>query len=377
MTGSEVAIVQSSGSLAVRADQGDWTEEQKAALAQIGVAEAPRGDQLVFLHVSQRMQLDPFNKEIYMIGRWDPELGRKKWTIQVGIDGFRSKSAEHPEYAGVDDAEWCGDDGKWVDVWLSDDPPKAARFTVYRRDQDKPTRSVAHYREYVQTKKDGKPTHRWATAPAHQLAKCAEALARRTAFPRKLGGVYLPEELDHLDNSQPPPGVIAEAERVDRPAAAEPDWDALITEHEAERDVGKLWDLRKLAQGMRPNDGPLLNKIAEAWQRTKKAAATPPEPAPAPATPPDPAPARPTAAAAEPATQKANASQRRALSKLLAARNVKTADAQLRAVTHMLERDDLASLDDLTAEEISHVIGSLESMKQPAAGRSGAGGRQH
>lgn len=269
MTGTELAVA---GALAVRAGQSDWTDTQKAALAQMGIAEAPRGDQLVFLHVSQQMGLDPFAGEIYMIGRWDAALGRKKWTIQVGINGFRAKSEEHPEFAGVGDAEWCGEDGVWHDVWLSDEPPKAARFTVYRKDQGRPTRSVALYREYVQTKSDGKiPTQRWANAPADQLAKCAEAKARRTAFPRRLGGVYAPEEMEHLSNPQP---IVVESQRVEAEQIeqAEPDWDGMITASEtavSRDDLTKVWNL---ARGLRPNDGALLNKIAEAGERINQAA---------------------------------------------------------------------------------------------------------
>jgi phage recombination protein Bet len=260
----------SQGALAVRGDQQDWNEMQRAALAQIGVAEAPRGDQLVLLHVSQRMGLDPFNKEIYMIGRWDPAAQKKKWTIQVGIDGFRSKSEEHSQYAGVGDAEWCGPDGQWTDVWVGDDPPTAARFTVYRKDQPKPTRSVALYKEYVQKNAQGKPTQRWATAPADQLAKCAEAKARRTAFPRQLGGVYATEELEHLHNPQPAP-VIVESERVPDPAT-EPNWDALIEAAEtavSRTELKKVWDL---ARGVRRNDTALLERIAAAGERINTAA---------------------------------------------------------------------------------------------------------
>nr|MBA2695289.1 hypothetical protein [Actinomycetota bacterium] len=90
MSSNEVAVratTDGGGALSVRPDQIEWDPQQQAALAQIGVADAPRGDQLVLMHVSQRMGLDPFAKEIYMIGRWDPEAGRKKWAIQVGIDG--------------------------------------------------------------------------------------------------------------------------------------------------------------------------------------------------------------------------------------------------------------------------------------------------
>lgn len=261
MSAYESVIFQRRGSLAVRDDQSDWTEEQRAALEQIGVAEAPHGDQLVFLHVSQRMGLDPFNKEIYMIGRWDRELGRKRWTIQIGIDGFRSKSEDNPEYAGIDGPEWCGKDGVWRDVWLLDEPPVAARFTVYRRDWERPVRAVAHYREYVQLKNDNKPTAMWTKA-AGQLGKCAEALARRKAFPRKLRGVYLDEELQHLDN--PAPKMAIDGGRAEIPASqAEPDWDSLIAEAVAAGDMEAIKDAWTLAQAMRPDDGELATRFAD------------------------------------------------------------------------------------------------------------------
>lgn len=331
------------GALAVGDDQQDWTEVQKAALAQLGVGEAPRGDQLVFLHVSQRMNLDPFNKEIYMIGRWDPEAGKKKWAIQVGIDGFRSKSEEHPQFAGVGNVEWCGPDGVWTDVWLSEQPPAAARFTVYRKDQEGPIRAVAIYREYVQTKKDGNPTQRWRNAAAAQLGKCSEALTRRTAFPRQLGGVYIPEELDHLDNPQPPPVVIeAEVE------PAEPDWDALLTQYEGS--VADLWELRALAKGMRPNDSPLLNKIAQAWQRAKDA-----EGAAATEGKPDPV---ADAAATQPALQV----QMRRIFALLKKRGIGD-DGHLAAASTVLQRD-ITSFKDLTANDASKLIDQLEKLER-------------
>jgi len=264
MTNAEVTVrplVHSGGALVLRGDQRDWTDQQRAALAQIGIADAPIGDQLVFLHVCQRMGLDPFNKEIYMIGRWDSELGRKKWTIQVGIDGFRSKSEEHPDYEGVGDAEWCGEDGVWREVWAGPGAPMAARFSVYRRGLREPVRAVAHYREYVQTNSQGQPTRTWRLSPANQLSKCAEALARRRAFPRRLGGLYVHEEMQHLDNPVPPP-VIATAS-----PDPEPDWDTMITQHEQEGDRDKLADLWRLARGMCPNDTALLERIAAAGER--------------------------------------------------------------------------------------------------------------
>lgn len=345
MTGTEVATVQGTGALALRGDQADWTEMQQAALAQIGVAEAPRGDQLVLLHVSQRTGLDPFAKQIYMIGRNDKDApGGKKWTIQTGIEGFRVVSERHPQYGGVTDpdAEWCGEDGVWRDVWLDDTkPPVAARFGVLRKDFPHPVRAVARYSEYVQTKYSGEPNSMWRKMSAHMLAKCAEALARRKAFPQDLGNVYTDDEMGHVDN---PPPVIVQSERAE---PTEPDWDGLIAQHQAARDVQGLWDLRKLAQGMRPNDGGLLNRIAQAWQDTRTAAAESPPDKPA--------------AAAKPSKGRMNH-----LFGLLAEAGVKTTEARHRLASHVLERD-INSFADLPAAEVDDLIRRLEQRQADAA----------
>ena len=181
------------------------TSQQVIAVIEEGaVADAPKADQAVFLHYCQRTGLDPFARQIYMIGRWSRE--GTKYTIQTSIDGFRligrrAADARH-EQLEVSDTEWCGPDGQWRDVWLSDEPPAAARVSVIRNGGRFP--AVALFREYAQTKKDGALTQMWADKGALMIAKCAEALAWRKAFPQDLSGLYTGDEMSQADTHRAP-----------------------------------------------------------------------------------------------------------------------------------------------------------------------------
>ena len=155
-----------------------------------------------FLHLCQRTQLDPFSRQIYLIGRWDNRENRKVFTPQTGIDGYRviahRVTAQSGGTYGYEDTLWCDEAGRWRDVWLSDKPPAAAKVTVIRNGQ--PFSAVALFREYVQTNRDGKPTGLWGKMQSGQIAKCAEALALRKAFPLDLAGVYTAEEMAQAES---------------------------------------------------------------------------------------------------------------------------------------------------------------------------------
>lgn len=180
--------------LAVTTDQPFWSAQQLAALRQIGVENAPNPDLAVFLNFAQRTGLDPFARQIYMIGR--NSQGGKKWTIQASIDGLRIVAERSGDYAGQVGPEFCGSDGVWRDVWIGTEPPVACRVGVLRQGFQAPLYAVAYWDEYVQMSQ-GKPTSMWASKPKLMLAKCAEALALRKAFPNDLAGLYTADEMGH------------------------------------------------------------------------------------------------------------------------------------------------------------------------------------
>jgi len=160
-----------------------------------------------FIEVCKITGLSPFTREIYAISRnnWNPETGRSepKMTIQVSIDGLRKRAANTGFYDGSM-TYWCGDEGQWVEVWLKNSLPSAAKTIVYRKGSQ-PFVAVARFDSYKQeysNKKTGKMelSGQWAKMPDLMIGKVSEALALRKAFPEQTAGLYASEEMDQIDS---------------------------------------------------------------------------------------------------------------------------------------------------------------------------------
>ncbi len=214
----------------------------------------------LFLHQCQRTGLDPFARQIHAVKRKSKD-DDGKWvetlSIQIGIDGFRLVAQRTGEYLGQVGPFWSdgklypvfnanglkiGEDLRWLDAWPEDGPPKLAKVGVRRKGFTEPLWAVARHASYVQTKAiwqnnqvvGHEPNRMWATMPDVMLAKCAEGLAIRKAFPHELSGLYSPEEIRDEQESQqvqPPQQLAAPSPRPNKKQMGE----KIIAEAQAAR----------------------------------------------------------------------------------------------------------------------------------------------
>lgn len=138
-----------------------------------------------FVEQAERLELDPFCRQIYAVKKEGSRM-----QVLCTIDGLRIVAERSSKYAGQTPAMWCGNDGGWKDVWLEKTPPAACKVGVMRSDFAQPLFAVARYDSYNQG------TTYWTSMPDIMIAKCAEALALRRAFPARLSGCYSDAEIN-------------------------------------------------------------------------------------------------------------------------------------------------------------------------------------
>lgn len=182
----------------------------------------------LFAMVASRSGLDPFAKQIYAVKR------KGRVTFQTGIDGYRSIAARTGMYDGQDEPEYgpvCPCDENPAGH------PEMCTVRVYRKGVTRAIAATAYWHEYRPQK--GDYDGMWVRMPRVMLAKVAEALALRKAFPydpenrQGIGAdIYTADEMAQADRgpsvARPPVATLAEVARnraqtvQEAPPAAEP-----------------------------------------------------------------------------------------------------------------------------------------------------------
>jgi phage recombination protein Bet len=202
--------------LAIQQEPLDFTEEQLRLITDVICKGFTAEEAQFFTQVAKTVKMNPLKRQIYAMKRWDGSLRRDVMQIMTSIEGLRaiaSRSKTHDGkdcYAGSSRPEYTYDkEGKLM----------SAVVTVIRIVQDKEREFTAEafYDESVQMagvyegqgqnkrKVGERPNSMWEKRPRGQLAKCAEALALRKAFPEETGGLYIDEEGPSDETHKPQP----------------------------------------------------------------------------------------------------------------------------------------------------------------------------
>jgi phage recombination protein Bet len=174
--------------------------------------EATDDELQLFKYVCEKRQLDPFAKQIYARKQrqkiWNKATRQEEWVEQVlfitGIDGFRVIAERSRKYCGQLGPFFTADGKEWLDCWIQATPPKAAKVGILRLDFKEPIWAMARFDAYCPRNERGEAIAIWKTMPEGQIAKCAEALALRRAFPEDLSGLYTSDEMQQELQSNPP-----------------------------------------------------------------------------------------------------------------------------------------------------------------------------
>ena len=180
------------------------------------------------MEMAKARRLNPLLRQIHFVKRWDAGKHREVWSVQVSIDGLRAIAERTGLYAGQDEPEFV--DGPEGPAGL----PVCCKVRVYRKDWTRPAVGLAYWTEAVQVTRDKatgseRPNAMWKRMPRLMLAKVAEALAIRKAFPEDTSGLYTGDEIasaeERAEGPKPlPPLEVLGIEQAPAtlPAPAEP-----------------------------------------------------------------------------------------------------------------------------------------------------------
>ena len=153
----------------------------------------------LFMFKCQEVGVHPLSQMIIPVAFTD-NFGNRKVSFISTIDFFRSQSEDAGDYDGMDEIEFVGESSlefthkvnnkDITDVIVH---PDEAICRVYRKEISRPFVGKARWDEFYPGDKKG---HMWRKMPHIMLGKCAEAQARRLAWPKKLNKLYTEEEMD-------------------------------------------------------------------------------------------------------------------------------------------------------------------------------------
>ena len=182
-----------------------WTAEELEICRLTIACDLTDNEFTFFIKVCKFVQLNPFLKQIY------PMVYGKKLTLLTSIDGYRLIANRSGMAAGIDDAVFDEGLTRYQHIKEKRGHPETATVTVYKLmgGQRMPYTATAEWDFY---KPDAGNDFMWTKGNGYtMLAKCAEALALRKAFPAEMGGVLTREE---MQQAAPPKSLQMEYDKA-------------------------------------------------------------------------------------------------------------------------------------------------------------------
>jgi phage recombination protein Bet len=229
------------------------TNEQTDLIKRTICQGATDAEMKLFFYDCTRRGVHPLDKLIHFTKR------AGKYTPITSIDFMRQRAQASGVFAGEEEP---------VYTFLPSGAVDTCKYVVYRlvQGQRYSWTATARWDEYYPGDQLG---FMWKKMPSLMLAKCAEALALRKAFPAELQGLYVKEEMDQAGPEQKPlrtpSQILAESEKK---SASEPvmgEQDGLDETIEAKR--GASGSIAPASQdAAHPTDNPMVehgNRIAK------------------------------------------------------------------------------------------------------------------
>jgi phage recombination protein Bet len=155
-----------------------FTDEEVRTIKDAYCRDATEAEFKIFMHLCENMQLNPFRRQIYF-----SKIGGKMTTI-TGIDGLRLIAERTGKYMPGRDT-----------VYHYDEKRNLIGATAYVKKYG-PDKSWHEIPATAFMSEFGSKNGVWGTKPHVMIAKCAESLALRKAFPGDLSGLYSEDEMD-------------------------------------------------------------------------------------------------------------------------------------------------------------------------------------
>lgn len=177
-----------------------WSREELKMIWNKMPPGTPIEEAFAFLSRARALGLDPLSGQI-ILQTHSMKGGEVRYTVIVGIDGYRSMAIRTGLYAPGDDTVFkYKEDGTLLSatVYVKRYHPDSNQWNQFS--------ATAMYDEYCvmyydRDARERKPTQMWAKMGHTMLEKCAEAKALRRGFPETLAGLYTPEELAQTNSA--------------------------------------------------------------------------------------------------------------------------------------------------------------------------------